>query len=91
MKTFEQFLENLANLDGWTHVRTKSSSPEDGSYELEVTPGETIYQKLDDAVRLISRGAKVVTFEFNGKKLMVTHDNYVSFIRNVIPQHFAIK
>jgi hypothetical protein len=74
-----------------SRIPAKLTSSSDGSYELEVLPGENVFDKINDAAKLISRGANMVTFVFNNKKMMITRENYISFMNNIIPQHFAVR
>lgn len=80
MKTFEEFVDKI-------------SPPriEKDHVELDIIPGDRLFDKIDDAVKLISRGVREVSMTFNNKRLVITRDNYISFINNVLPNHFAQK
>ena len=84
MKTFNEFVEGVVS-----NHSAENMLP-DGTIQIRLLAGANIFDTLDKATDILMKNenAKGVRFEFTNHKMLVTRENYRTFL-DVLKNHFA--
>ena len=87
MKTFNEFVEGVFSNHS---PENKDKMLPDGTIQIRLLAGANIFDTLDKATDILMKNesAKGVRFEFTNHKMLVTRENYRTFI-DVLKNHFA--
>ena len=96
MKTFNEFVEGFSFFGDspFNHSAERIDKEHkmlpDGTIQIRLLAGANIFDTLDKATDILMKNenAKGVRFEFTNHKMLVTRENYRTFL-DVLKNHFA--